>query len=131
MKRTSLYQALVVTVAISVSPIALAEEKNLDILGIYDQFIMASKAASKCTEPEKDKLDKFLSNFRVVAHRAGEKIKTRKPDWSEKDVLDRMKMRSDYLSQKVEAVIQEKGCKDDRIVDLIKRFEMQSQLNFG
>jgi|GEM_PF-7071097 len=131
MKRASLYQVFVITAVISVAQTALAEEKTLDILRIYDQFIMASKAASSCTQPEKDNLDKFLSNFRAVAYRAGEEIKTRQPEWSEKDVLDRMKMRSEYLSQRVATVIEEKGCKDDRIEDLIKRFEMQSQLNFG
>lgn len=117
--------------AVSTIPAPLAEEREIGILNIFDQFVMASMAASRCVEPEEEKLRGFLKNLRIVSQRAAEEVQRKKPDWAEEQLAAVMRKRSEDLSKKVGAVIDKKGCADPRIKDLLRRFEMQAGLEFG
>ena len=109
---------------------AIAQDK-LDILQIFDQFLLANHAASKCIKPDAETLGKFLGNFQVVTIRAAEEIRKRnKSPISNQDVQEIMKSRRDSQNQRVEELIQSNGCNDPRIQDLLKRFQIQASLKF-
>ena len=130
MKRRISCTLAALLIAVFAVPDVLAEERKIGILKIFDQFVMASKAASRCVEPEEEKLRSFLTNLRIVSQRAAEEVRRRKPDWTGEQIAAVMKKRSEGLSKKVGAVIDEKGCADPRIEDLLRRFEMQAWLKF-
>lgn len=107
---------------------AIAEDK-LDILQIFDQFLLANHAASKCIKPDAETLGKFLGNFQAVSIRAAEEIRKRnKNPITNQDVQEIMKSRSNSQNQRVTEIVQSTGCSDPRIQDLLKRFQMQASL---
>jgi hypothetical protein len=109
---------------------AIAQDK-LDILQVFDQFLLANHAASKCIKPDAETLGKFLGNFQVVTIRAAEEIKKRnKNPITNLDVQEIMKSRSDSQNQRVTEIIQSSGCSDPLIQDLLKRFQIQASLKF-
>ncbi|MDD4910952.1 MAG: hypothetical protein PHP57_01525 [Sideroxydans sp.] len=113
--------------AILFSAPAIAEDK-LDILQIFDQFLLANHAASKCIKPDAETLGKFLGNFQIVTIRAAEEIQKRNPNSTNQDAQKIIKSRSDSQNQRVTEIVQSSGCNDPRIQDLLKRFQMQASL---
>lgn len=106
---------------------AIAEDK-LDILQVFDQFLLANHAASKCIKPDAETLGKFLGNFQIVTIRAAEEIRKRNPNSTNMDAQKIMKSRSDSQNQRVTEILQSSGCNDPRIQDLLKRFQIQASL---
>lgn len=107
---------------------SLAQDK-LDILQIFDQFLLANHAAIKCIKPEPETLARFLLNFQVVSIRAAQEIQKRNPNFTNQDAQEFMKTRSDFQDQRVKEIIQASGCNDYRIQDLLKRFQMQADMS--
>jgi hypothetical protein len=109
---------------------AIAQDK-LDILQVFDQFLLANHAASKCIKPDAETLGKFLGNFQVVTIRAAEEIRKRnKNPITNQDAQEIMKSRSDSQNQRVTKIIKSSGCNDPRIQDILKRFQIQASLKF-
>lgn len=106
---------------------AIAQDK-LDILQVFDQFLLANHAASKCIKPDAETLGKFLGNFQIVIIRATEEVRKRNPNATKQEAQRIMKDRSDSQNQRVAEIIQSNGCNDPRIQDLLKRFQMQASL---
>ena len=119
---------LVVCLAITLSPHALSQ-KNPDIVQIMGQFVQASYAASRCIKPDEKILSNFLMNFKMVTVRAAEELQKRNPGKSEQQVLQSMKQGTSAVEKAIDGAIRENGCGDQRIQDLLKRFEMQANLN--
>lgn len=110
-------------------PSISAAQQNLDIIQIMAQFVQANHAASKCSKPDQQTLAKFNSNFKTVTARATEEAMKRKPEITEDQVSEAFKKGSDAVAKKIDEVISAKGCSDPRIQDLLKRFEIQANLN--
>jgi uncharacterized protein with ParB-like and HNH nuclease domain len=126
-----LNKSLVLVVALLLVPAAYAEDGKMNILQVFDQFVMANKAATKCMIIDEEKLSSFNKNFSAVRLRASEQIQSLKPEWSEKEAASILNKRSQDLDRNVEKVIEDNGCSDRRIEDLLERFEMQAGLKFG
>ena len=108
---------------------AIAQDK-IDILQVFDQFLLANHAASKCIKPDRETLGKFLGNFQVVWVRSAEEIQKRDPKHTREEIGRFMKAKSDSQDQRVKEIILSNGCNDPRIQDLIKRFYVQANLQF-
>jgi len=104
-------------------------QQKLDIIQIMGQFVQANHAASKCLKPDRDKLLHFLANFKIVTARAGEEVRKRNPTMSEQQVFESFKKGSEAVVKQIDGVLGTNGCSDTRIQDLLKRFEMQANLN--
>lgn len=106
---------------------AIAQDK-LDILQVFDQFLLANHAASKCIKPDAETLGKFLGNFQIVIIRATEEVQKRNPNSTKQEAQQIMKAQSDSQNRRVTEIVQSTGCTDPRIQDLLKRFQMQASL---
>ncbi len=106
-------------------------DEDLSIFQIFDQFHMASYAASKCVKPDEKVLEKFQSNYVVVGIRAAEALEKRSPGASKQVIANSVKRRAEFLDEKVGEIVTSGGCEDPRIQDLIKRFYVQANLEFA
>jgi cupin superfamily acireductone dioxygenase involved in methionine salvage len=118
-----IFTKIIFTLAMFTSFTSNAE--NMDILKIYNQFTLASAAASKCIKPSKEELNAFLVNYQMVVILMHKEIKKRKPEYSEKDLEKVMTNRNTKATDAVNKVIKSEGCSSNKIQDLIKRFYMQ------
>lgn len=118
---------LLVLIIVAISPLAVAEQK-LDIVQIMGQFVQASYAASKCAKPDQETLSRFLFNFKMVSVRANEELKKRNPGQSDQQVAEGLKQGTSAVEKAIDDVISANGCSDQRIQDLLKRFEIQANL---
>jgi hypothetical protein len=106
-------------------------QERLGILEIFDQFLLSHHAASKCIKPDSETLGRFLGNFQTVWMRSAEEIQKRHPEYTIEEIGKLMEARNDFQDQRVNEVIQSNGCKDARIQDLLRRFQVQANLQFG
>lgn len=107
---------------------ASAAADELDIVEINRQFVLASYAASRCTTPVPEKLAKHMFNFRIVTRRASQELARRYPESSQQQIAERLLENFQRSEKVIDAIIQNKGCDDPRIQDLLNRFEMQANL---
>ena len=120
-------KSLIAFFVATISPIAVAQQ-NLDIVQIMGQFVQASYAASRCIKPDQETLSRFLFNYKMVSVRASEELKRRNPTQSDQQIVEGLKQRTSAVEKVIDSVIREKGCGDPRIQDLLKRFEIQANL---
>lgn len=111
--------------------LALADEQKMNILEVYDQFVMANKATNLCSKPTEVQTKNHFKNTLLVTMKAMQKVKELKPSYSREQIIDVMKKRSDMLSQKINTKVESDGCNNPVIQDLIKRHEIQSNLKLG
>jgi hypothetical protein len=121
---------LSISICISLtSQVAVAGKIN--IFQIFDQFLLASHAASSCTTPDDNVLTNQIANFQAVWLRTAEEIKKRNPSDSEEVIEERMNNRNETLKSKVKGIIKQGGCEDSRIQTLIKLFSAQAEMKLG
>lgn len=113
------------------APSVSAEEQKMNILKVYDQFVMANKAADLCAQPSQEQRKNNAKNYILVSMRAMQEIMKLKPEFSKQNVIDVMQKRSKSLVETVDIMIKESGCSDPKTQDLLKRYEIQSNLKFG
>ena len=111
---------------ILLSSTAQAGDK-IGILKIFEQFTLASAAASKCIKPENKELTSFLANYQMVSIRASMEIQKRKPELTKSQAAEIVKKGGKRATEAVYKVIEKEGCKSPKIQDLIKRFHMQAK----
>jgi hypothetical protein len=119
---------LVLGFAMAASP--SGAQQKLDIIQIMGQFVQSEYAAQKCSKPDERTLAKFNSNFRVVTIRATEEMQKRKPGATVEQITDVFGKASAAVVKQIDDVLKIGGCNDPRIQDLLKRFEIQINLNF-
>lgn len=127
---TRIHSRLVLLVLALVAPQLGAAEQRLDIVQVLGQFVQASYAASRCSKPDQATLANFLTNLRIVTVRAVEELKKRNPSRTDNEIVEELKLRTSAVESAIDRVIQENGCNDPRIQDLLRRFEMQANLRF-
>lgn len=115
-------------IALFVAPVCA--QQKLDIIQIMGQFVQTNHAASKCMNPDRDRLSRFHANFKLVTFRASEEMRKRNPSVSEQQVFETFKKGSDAVVTQIDEVLHNNGCTDPRIQDLLKRFEIQANLKF-
>ncbi len=111
------------------APVAIAQQQ-LDIVQILGQFVQANIAASRCSKPDQKTLSNFLSNFKIVSLRATEELKKQNPGRSDEQIVEVLTQGTKAVEKAIDDAIRSNGCSDQRIQDLLKRFEMQSTLQF-
>jgi len=126
------YVIYVATVIFIMLPFhAFSAQEKPGILEIFDQFALTNAAASKCTKPDNETLKHYLANFQMVSVYALMELQKQFPDRTKEQITEAMKLKSDFLSQKVNDVVRDKGCNDAGIQDLIKRFHFQAKWQPG
>ena len=106
---------------------AYAEDRdNLDIVKIFEQFVVSRAAASRCVTPPDETLARFQMNFTLVASHANQELQKRYPTKTKLQVAQAMEKMSDLISAKVFDLVREKGCDDPDVKVAIKRFYVQA-----
>lgn len=122
-------RTLIVFVAMLSSP-SFAEE-GPGILKIFDQFVVSSAAASKCAQPDKQTLTAFLANFQMVSVYTSQELQKQFPKRTKEEIATAMKGKSHEITEKVNALVAEKGCSDPDVQLVVKRFFVQAKWTPG
>ncbi len=101
------------------------------ILNIFDQFVVSSAAASKCAQPDKETLTAFLANFQMVSVYASQELQKQFPKRTKEEIATAMKGKSQAITEKVNSMVDEKGCSDPDVQLVVKRFFVQAKWKPG
>jgi hypothetical protein len=109
-----------------IAPLWAGEDSGPDILTLFDQFVSAGAAASRCASPTDYIAIRFLSNFQWVSAHATREISRRTPAASNEEVARALAHRSQEVKEKTHALVQSEGCESENVQELVRRFEVQS-----
>ena len=109
------------------APLWAADEGESDILVLFDQFVSAGAAASRCAAPTDYVAVRFLSNFQWVSAHATREISRRSPAASHEDVAQELARRSQRVKAQTHALVQAEGCESDTVQELVRHFVVQSE----
>ena len=98
---------------------------------ILDQFAASAEAVARCGAPEPERLARFERNFDVVVRRAKRELAEQENAGDAASIAADIEARRQAKSDEVAAIVAEAGCDDQRIVTLVKRFEIQARSNAG
>jgi len=117
-----------VALCIGASSSAFAE-KQIDIFGILDRFVISNVGASQCYKPEPIELKNFQVQYLNILIAAKLEIKKRKPDTSEEEVVKAMKYRTDMLTKRIVDEISKNGCDTKKAKSLVELFKFHAKTN--
>jgi len=109
------------------APVRAAESGPADILMLFDQFVSAGAAASRCASPNDYVAVRFLSNFQWVSAHARREISRRSPDSTNDDVAHALALRSQTVKDETHALVKAEGCESDSVRQLVQRFAVQAE----
>jgi len=127
--RLLLCSALLAAGLVSQAPAAQADDGNdapSDILGLFDQFVSAGAAASRCTDPSDALTLRFLSNFQWVSAYATRELGVRSPDSTPQQLAAELAARSQEIRTKTHALVKAEGCESEAVRVLVRRFIVQT-----
>ena len=108
------------------APARAEGEGGADILVLFDQFVSAGAAASRCASPSDAVAVRFLSNFQWVSMHATRELIRRIPQATNDEVAEALARRSQAIKEKTHALVRSEGCDSDSVRELIQRFAVQS-----
>jgi hypothetical protein len=123
MLRHRLSAALLLCLAAS---LRAADEPGPDILVLFDQFVSAGAAASRCASPTDPIAVRFLSNFQWVSAHATREISRRSPQASSAEIASALARRSQTVKDETHALVRAEGCDSTLVRELVQRFVVQS-----
>ena len=106
-------------------------QNDPDILQIFDQFVTSNAVTGICEKPDEETLTHFLANFQMVSVLASKKLKEIYPEYTKDNISRTMKKRSELITQKVNEIVEAKGCTDPDVKIIIKRFYVQAKWKPG
>jgi hypothetical protein len=132
MKPIPILVVLVVAGYVGFELFALQRTKyRTEPLYIFDQFLLAHHAVTKCGSPGEGRLAQFRRNLRSVAARAARELAESNPESSPEQIERMIDARDAEREREVDAIVQAKGCEDPQIKTLLKRFEIRARLRVG
>lgn len=106
-----------------------AAESRIDILEIFDQFMISNAVASRCEKPDEQKAAKFLANMNTVRIFATKKLMQMSKDATEKTIDKAAVERYRRIDKAISDVIAREGCDAPQIKEARKRFDVQAEMN--
>lgn len=125
----SVFRPLMLIAGLAAATPLLAQQGGADIVEIMRQFILAEHAAKQCLKPDQATWARFQANRRIVVLRSTEEMLKRKPGARAEQVAQWFARSTVPVMAHMDEVIRNKGCTDPRIQDLLKRFDVQVNLN--
>lgn len=104
-------------------------QDDLDILTIFNQFVISNAAASKCENPDQKTLHVFSVNFQMIYNRASIKLEKKFPKYTKKKINEVLKNKFEITTRRTVELVRKKGCEDQNIQVVIKRFYVQAKWN--
>ena len=104
-----------------------ALSQTIDILHIYNQFVVSQTIMSQCGKIDPELYDKNFANFEIVRRRAEKKLHAMRPELTEKDIKAALeKDRMAKINAAAEAV-KERGCDHPSVQHFIKLFKIHAE----
>lgn len=103
-----------------------AQQSGSGLIDVYDQFVVASAAATACLAPDPDRISRQLETFWAIQRRVeAEQISTR-PGVPAYQINGELLDRARRMRSRILAYIDGNGCDDPAVVDLVMLFLAQS-----
>lgn len=96
---------------------------------IFGQFAGASRGNTLCGAAGDEQLAKFSNNYAWTRKRATDALAEQFPDKSADQIDAMIAAQQDAVYMEVDALVDEKSCKDIEAWKLVKRFDNMSRLN--
>jgi hypothetical protein len=106
------------------APAVLQDE--IGVLRLFDEFVSAGAAASRCATPDDEAAARFLSNFQWVASHATREIGRQLPASSGDEVAAELARRSKAVKDRTHALVRSEGCEAEKVQELVRRFAVQA-----
>lgn len=121
---------LIIAIMTTLSLIAPAAAKSkLDIVTIFDQFMISKAIASKCARPDETKRAKFFLNMETVRFYATQRLKQMYPKATDEMIAKGAMQRQAELDKGASEIIAKEGCNSPQIKEALRRFDMQADMN--
>lgn len=105
---------------------AAAQADGSRLIDVYDQFVVASAAATACLAPDPERISRQLDTFWTIQRRVeAEQVITR-PGVPEYQIVGELLDRARRMRSGILAYIDSNGCDDPAVVDLVMLFLAQS-----
>ncbi len=85
-------------------------QERMDIMRIFEQFVMAKAAAARCVAQETDLDRSWSANFATIMLRSIQAVRERNPAIPESRIDAALRSLADRLRASVEALIDREGC---------------------
>lgn len=106
-----------------------AAKSKLDILTLFDQFMISKAVASKCARADEEKRAKFLLNMERVKFSATRRLKRMYPKATDEMIAKGSEQRQSELDNGVSEMIAKEGCDSPQIKEALRRFDVQAEMN--
>ena len=103
-----------------------AQESGSGLIDVYDQFVVASAAASACLAPDPDRISQQLETFWAIQRRVEAEHAITRPGVSAHQINGDLLDRARRMRGRILAYIDSQGCDDPVVVDLVMLFLAQS-----
>ena len=90
-------------------------------------FVYSSAAASLCEIPDEIELSNFLQNYQMVTIRTNQALESKFPNHTKKQLQNAIKKKVQFITGLVKNTVSTKGCKDKKIVDILKKYHMHAK----
>ena len=105
---------------------AAAQDTGSRLIDVYDQFVVASAAATACLAPDPDRISRQLDTFWAIQRRVeAEQVGTR-PGVPAYQINGELLNRARRMRLQILDYIDRNGCDDPAVVDLVMLFLAQS-----
>ncbi|ATN35213.1 hypothetical protein ACO34A_15520 [Rhizobium sp. ACO-34A] len=123
---------LLIAVMTTLSLVAPAAAKSkLDILTLFDQFMISKAVASRCARADEEKRAKFLLNMKRVKFSATQRLKRMYPKATDETIAKGSEQRQAELDNGVSEIIVKEGCDSPQIKEALRRFDMQADMDLA
>lgn len=95
---------------------------GLDILQVFDAFVLSNAAARKCEKQDTETLTRFLTNHHMLTGHTRQELKRHYRDRTDAQIDNATIRKSEVTPKNVHAVIGRQGCNESKAKDLIGRF---------
>lgn len=113
-------------VALAGFPALAAAQDGDDVLRLYDEFVSAGAAASRCANPSDQHAVRFLSNFQWISTHATRELGRRSPGLGGEQLAAELARRSSRLKDDTHTMVKSRGCDSLPVQQLVQRFIAQS-----
>jgi hypothetical protein len=104
---------------------------RMEPLYLFEVFVAAGRADALCGEPEPARRERFAHNRGYARDRAARELRKQDPAITDSEIDRRLAALVAGREDQVDALVAAKGCDDDEVRALLKRFEIRSRRAIG
>lgn len=107
-----------------------AQQPAQNVVGVRDNFIVASIAAKQCNTVDRSKEAIYDRNFTLIARKALEDMTSRAPDVPQEELRKRDLAHIEKLQDAAFNLLRNEGCKSEKVKALLRLHKMHETVRF-